>query len=110
MPATGPLVFESSPRAMVWGGRALAERLDKRLPDQQAYGEAWEVSDHPRHASVSRCGPTRGRSLRSLMEHHATEIVGGKGAVVAIGNAPTSLFRLLEMLDESMEPHSEVHP
>lgn len=80
MPATGPLVFESSPRAMVWGGRALAERLDKRLPDQQAYGEAWEVSDHPRHASVSRCGPTRGRSLRSLMEHHATEIVGGKGA------------------------------
>lgn len=80
MPVTGPLVFESSPRAMVWGGRALAERLGKLLPDQQPYGEAWEVSDHPRHASVCRSGPAEGRSLRTLMEHHAADIVGGKGA------------------------------
>lgn len=80
MPASGPLVFESSARPMVWGGRELAGRLGKTLPDSKPYGEAWEVSDHPRHASVSRGGPTRGRTLRDLMERHGRDIVGLDGA------------------------------
>jgi len=80
MPSTGPLIFESSPRAMVWGGRALESRLGKPLPDGQSYGEAWEVSDHPRHSSVCLSGSARGKCLRSLMENHADEIVGHRAA------------------------------
>lgn len=40
-----------SPRAMVWGGRLLADALGKDLPDAQPYGESWEASAHPRHLS-----------------------------------------------------------
>jgi hypothetical protein len=77
---TGPLVFESSPRPMVWGGRDLANVLNKPLPDLQIYGEAWEVSDHPRHGSIARSGANVGQSLRRLMEEHAEAIVGHNSA------------------------------
>lgn len=99
---TGPLVFESSPRHMVWGGRDLAEVLNKPLPDLQPYGEAWEVSDHPRHGSIARTGPLEGQSLRRLMENHARSIVG---------HAPADRFPwLLKWLDCNDWLSVQVHP
>jgi mannose-6-phosphate isomerase len=61
---------------MVWGGRHLAEVLGKPLPSDEAYGESWEVSDHPSHSSVVASGPWAGRTLRDLMEHEASTLLG----------------------------------
>ncbi len=48
-------------------------------------------------ALAERLGNTRTAAAMKLWAPHL------KGAVIAIGNAPTALFRLLDMLDEGME-------
>jgi mannose-6-phosphate isomerase len=74
--AMGPLRFTPYLRAMVWGGRRLGERLAKHLPDARAYGEAWDVSDHPSHASVVANGPLAGTTLHDLMADHRRDLLG----------------------------------
>ncbi|HEY7156701.1 MAG TPA: type I phosphomannose isomerase catalytic subunit [Gemmataceae bacterium] len=71
-----PLRFEPYLRPMVWGGRQLAEMLGKSLPDSGTYGEAWEISDHPSHASVIANGPHKGQTLRQLMEREPAALLG----------------------------------
>jgi mannose-6-phosphate isomerase len=61
---------------MVWGGRQLGEVLGKPLPSEGAFGEAWEISDHPSHASVVADGPHKGQTLRSLMEQQPEWLLG----------------------------------
>ncbi|MFQ3592819.1 MAG: type I phosphomannose isomerase catalytic subunit [Gemmataceae bacterium] len=71
-----PLRFQPYLRPMVWGGRALGEKIGKLLPTADAYGESWEVSDHASHHSVVSHGPLQGLTLRSLMIHHRAALVG----------------------------------
>jgi mannose-6-phosphate isomerase len=71
-----PLQFRPWIRPLVWGGRRLAEDLNKHLPDGEACGEAWEVSDHANHRSVVSDGPHVGRSIRELMENHRHALLG----------------------------------
>jgi mannose-6-phosphate isomerase len=71
-----PLRFESYLRPMIWGGRQLGEVLGKSLPDDKTYGEAWEISDHPSHASVVAAGPYKGQTLRHLMERNSAALLG----------------------------------
>lgn len=73
---TAPLRFVPYLRPMVWGGRGLAEDLAKLLPTSEAYGEAWEVSDHPLHRSIVADGPLQATSLRTLMESNKSELLG----------------------------------
>lgn len=61
---------------MVWGGRQLGEVLGKTLPTDSSYGESWEISDHPSHASVVSDGPHKGQTLRLLMERHSAALLG----------------------------------
>lgn len=75
-----PLRFESYLRPMVWGGRRLGEVLGKSLPGDGPYGEAWEISDHPSHASIVSDGPYKGQTLRHLMEHDAAALLGASEA------------------------------
>ncbi|MGL4553410.1 MAG: type I phosphomannose isomerase catalytic subunit [Gemmataceae bacterium] len=61
---------------MVWGGRGLGDVLNKPLPTPDAYGEAWEISDHGSHHSVVASGPAAGRTLRQLMQDDPAALVG----------------------------------
>jgi precorrin-8X/cobalt-precorrin-8 methylmutase len=59
--------------------------------------------DDPAVAELAvKIGNTRSAAALELWRPHL------EGAVVAIGNAPTSLFRLLEMLDEGQAPPAAV--
>jgi mannose-6-phosphate isomerase len=71
-----PLRFHPFLRPMVWGGRKLGEVLHKPLDSNQAYGESWEVSDHPLHESVVATGPAAGKTLRQLMEENRDDLLG----------------------------------
>jgi mannose-6-phosphate isomerase len=71
-----PLRFRPFLRPMVWGGRGLGDVLGKTLPTGDAYGEAWEISDHGSHHSVVASGPAAGRTLRELMQQDAAALVG----------------------------------
>jgi mannose-6-phosphate isomerase len=99
-----PLRFESFLRPMVWGGRALATRLHKRLPTDEPYGEAWEVSDHALHRSVVAEGAWRGRTLRQLMLDQREELLGP-----AAGRFSTFPW-LIKFLDACDWLSVQVHP
>src|SRR3954453_23447632 len=71
-----PLRFQPFLRPMVWGGRAIGRFLGKHLATPEAYGEAWEVSDHPLHASRLATGSLYGHTLRELMERHRADLLG----------------------------------
>jgi mannose-6-phosphate isomerase len=71
-----PLRFQPYLRPLVWGGRRLGEALDKALPTAQAYGESWEISDHPSHRSAVVAGTTPGMTIRDLMEQQRDALLG----------------------------------
>lgn len=65
---------------MVWGGQRLGTHLGKHLPGAEAYGESWEISDHPLHLSRIASGPEKGRTLRELMESESVALLGAAAA------------------------------
>lgn len=79
MSLDAPLRFRPHLRAMVWGGRRLADRLGRTLPTAEAFGESWEISDHPLHQSVVDEGPHLGRTLRDLMRTDRDDLLGPAG-------------------------------
>lgn len=99
-----PLRFESYLRPMVWGGRRLGEVLGKSLPTDGPYGEAWEISDHPSHASIVSAGPYKGQTLRSLMEHHSAALLGA-----SVARFPRFPW-LVKLLDANDWLSVQVHP
>ncbi len=99
-----PLRFEPFLRPMVWGGRRLADKLGKALPDDKAYGESWEVSDHTSHHSIVAGGPLAGQTLRRLMEEHREDLLGKD-------RANDSVFPwLIKFLDAHDWLSVQVHP
>jgi mannose-6-phosphate isomerase len=99
-----PLRFAPFLRPMVWGGRRLGRVLGKVLPDEQPYGESWEVSDHPSHHSVVAGGPQRGRTLHELMSRNRGELLGA-----AAERYPTFPW-LVKFLDANDWLSVQVHP
>jgi mannose-6-phosphate isomerase len=85
----GPIRFAPVALAKVWGGRRLAERLDRKIPDG-AVGECWEISARPEASTVAITGPRPGSS--------PAEILG----------APFPL--LVKTLDASDRLSVQVHP
>ena len=99
-----PLHFQPFLRPMVWGDRRLGDLLDKPLDPHQAYGESWEVSDHPLHQSVVATGPLAGKTLRQLMEQDAVALLGK-----AAPNYPRFPW-LIKFLDAHDWLSVQVHP
>lgn len=87
---------------MVWGGRDLAYQLGKQLPTVAAYGEAWEVSDHPSHRSVVADGPDAGRTLHDLLVRDPHTLLGDAGG--------TAFPWLIKYLDAHDWLSVQVHP
>ncbi len=73
-----PLVFEPYLRPMIWGGRQLEHRLGKKLPTEGNFGESWELSAHPHHASRVAEGPLQGATLTELLEQHRAGVAGSE--------------------------------
>lgn len=60
----------------VWGGRALAERLGRDLPEDRVIGESWEIVDRPEAQSVILDGAFAGRTLREALAMDPARIMG----------------------------------
>src|SRR5262245_11407166 len=98
------LRFEPFLRPMPWGGRVLHTRLGKKLPTAEAYGESWEISDHPQHRSIIAKGALKGQTIRALMERCPNELLGD-------GAAKFRTFPwLLKFLDVCDWLSIQVHP
>jgi mannose-6-phosphate isomerase len=99
-----PLRFDTHFRPMVWGGRAFAGFLGKRLPSADPFGEAWEVSDHARHRSVVATVHLHGMTLRQIMEKHRLALLGPAAGRFAI------FPWLVKFLDAADWLSVQVHP
>ena len=99
-----PLTFHPILKERVWGGRNLERLYRKPLPPAVPVGESWEISDRPGDASVVANGPMAGINLRSLMTHHASEMLGS--ARSEQGRFPL----LIKILDAQDKLSLQVHP
>jgi mannose-6-phosphate isomerase len=102
--AMSPLRFKPLLRPLVWGGRRLGEMLGKTLPDDQPYGESWDVSDHASHSSCVADGPLAGVTLRQLMTERRGELLG----------AAAERYKVFPWLIKWLDAHDwlsvQVHP
>jgi mannose-6-phosphate isomerase len=97
---------------MIWGGRRLADNLNKVFPDKSAtaYGESWEVSDHAIHASVVATGPLAGKSIRQLMEQDQATVIGPRPLQSGRAKSQDRFPWLIKFLDANDWLSVQVHP
>lgn len=101
-----PICFVPQYHTRVWGGRRLETMLGRSLPDDQPYGESWELSDRPDCQSVVAAGPLAGLTLNQLWQGHRREIFGE-----ALAADPRPRFPLLiKVLDCADDLSIQVHP
>src|SRR5437773_5633978 len=99
-----PLTYQPIFKERVWGGRNLERLYQKALPPGVPVGESWEITDRPEAASVIANGQLAGKNLRSLMVHHAKELLGP--ARSQNGRFPL----LIKLLDAEEKLSLQVHP
>src|SRR2546423_2369055 len=100
---SSPLSFEPIFMERIWGGRKLAELVDKKLPANKPIGESWEIVDRPEAQSVVANGPLKGKSLHELWSQDRQSIFGN------IANAPRFPM-LIKLLDAQEKLSLQVHP
>jgi mannose-6-phosphate isomerase len=99
-----PLRFEPIYQYRLWGGRRLASLLSAPLPDNEAIGEAWILSDREDHDSVVADGMLKGRTLGHLLEQGPEDFLG------KLAGHYKHFPLLLKFLDVSQGLSVQVHP
>ena len=94
-------VFQLRP----WGGRAMAQRLGKKLPDGPI-GESWEISAHPNGVSRVSGGPLDGIPLDELVRRAGAELLGARVHKKYRGSFPL----LVKLIDIHSLASVQVHP
>ena len=98
-----PISFQPIYVTRVWGGRTLEASYQRNLPDEQPYGESWELSDREHEQSVVLSGIHEGRTLNELWTKNREEIFGS--------NLEGDRFPLLiKILDARDDLSIQVHP
>lgn len=98
------LSFTPIYQTRVWGGRALEAHLGRKLPDNQPYGESWEIVDRPEANSVIAGGRYSGQTLRQALEADAAALMGPQW------NPATPFPILVKWLDARERLSLQVHP
>ncbi len=99
-----PLKFEPIFKSMIWGGRRLPEFLGRQVPNPDAIGEAWILSDVDGNPTPIANGPLAGSTLRDILRRDSTELLGT--AEPRHGRFPL----LLKFIDSRQELSVQVHP
>lgn len=101
-----PLKFKKNLVKKVWGGRKFKEVLNMELPDNDLYGESWEVSSHKGGLSYVDNGEFQGKSLIELIEKYGKDILGEEIMEKFKGKFPL----LIKYLDINDRLSVQVHP
>ena len=98
-----PIILSPLYMTRVWGGRSLEENYQRPLPDDQPYGESWEITDREGEQSVICEGPFSGKTLHDLWANQREEIFG-EGL---LGDRFPLLIKILDARDDLS---IQVHP
>lgn len=99
-PALYPILLKPALHTRVWGGRRLETVMGKTLPDDQPYGESWEMHDTSVVANGGYAGKTVAETLTIMGE-----------ALAGAGNPVNQGMPLLaKILDASDWLSVQVHP
>lgn len=98
-----PITFTPLYMTRVWGGRSLETIYQRPLPDEQPYGESWEITDRAKEQSIVSEGPYAGKSLHHLWTNQREEIFGDG----LVGNCFPLLIKILDARDDLS---IQVHP
>lgn len=103
VPPVQPITFQPLYMTRVWGGRTLETSYQRILPDDQPYGESWELTDRPGEQSLVSEGPFAGQSLHELWTDHREELFGP-------GSDSERFPLLIKILDARDDLSLQVHP
>ncbi|MCA9881869.1 MAG: class I mannose-6-phosphate isomerase [Anaerolineae bacterium] len=99
-PILYPFKLAPSLHVKVWGGRKLQTVMNKPLPTDEPYGEAWELHD----TAVITNGPLAGQTLADALAEYGTDLIGAQ-------NDPREGFPLLAKIIDAEDWLSiQVHP
>ena len=99
-----PITFQPLYKTRVWGGRVLESRYARALPDEQPYGESWELVDRAEDQSVVTSASFSGKTLNELWTNHRSEVFGE-------GLPDSERFPILiKILDCQDDLSIQVHP
>lgn len=101
---SGPISFTAVYKTRVWGGTQLTTRYGRKLPDEQPYGESWEIVDRGDDQSIVASGPLAGTSLHALWNERREEIFGKD-----LPDSPRFPI-LIKILDCAEDLSIQVHP
>lgn len=105
-PEVYPLTFDPVFKDYVWGGRNLADKLGRTLPEG-IVAESWDVAAHPNGSSVVNQGPLQGKTLADVMELWGEDLVGSNSEqALELGKFPL----LIKLLDANRWLSVQVHP
>ena len=104
-----PISFQPIYMTRVWGGRTLEDNYQRNLPDEQPYGESWELSDREHEQSVVLSGIHEDRTLNELWTKNREEIFGSS----LDGDRFPLLIKILDARDDlsiQVHPPAEIAP
>lgn len=101
-----PLKFKKNLIKKVWGGRKFKDILNIDLPDENLYGESWEVSSHKGGLSYIENGEFQGKALIDLIAEYGETILGAEIIEKFQGKFPL----LIKYLDINDRLSVQVHP
>ena len=109
-----PLRFNPIFRRYLWGGRRLADVLNKPI-GLESCAESWEIVDHNDSQSVVTDGKLSGSTLTDLIKSHPDELLGpAVSAQISNPSIPLQLRNrfplLLKFLDAHRALSVQVHP
>ena len=101
-----PLTFDPVFKDYPWGGRNLASKLGRTIPDG-IVAESWEIAAHPNGSSVVNAGPLQGKTLPEVQALLGEMLLGDRNdAALATGKFPL----LIKILDANRWLSIQVHP
>lgn len=101
-----PLKFKKTLVKKIWGGRKFKDVLNMELPDENLYGESWEVSSYKGGLSYIENGEFAGKSLVEVIESDKETILGKEIVERFQGKFPL----LIKYLDINDRLSVQVHP
>jgi len=101
-----PLTFHPTFKDYTWGGRNLATKLGRAIPEG-VVAESWEIAGHPNGSSIVRNGELAGMTLPQVQEQLGIDLVGKRNEyALKQGRFPL----LIKLLDANRWLSVQVHP